>query len=212
MKSRPVPWWVRVYRLGFGILALYAVYAANHLDDDLGWLRFFTNQSGILSGVTLVLGALVFARRMPLAGWDTIRGTAVMSSIVTGVVYGLLVSSFYNPFNGDHTWHSSVLHQLIPLVMLLDVLIVPISRRVPGWSLLVWTVYPLAYLLWALWHGDQTGWYPYDFLDPGEYDNGLRGVLSTCAVIMVGFFIVAAIIWAIGRLRANQSLTDLRRA
>ena len=113
-----LPGWIRFFRLVFGMLALVAVFK-NYvdLDEDHFW-HFFTNQSSLLAGVVLVLGATVFTRRRSPLAWDITRGTAVMMMLTTGIVYAVLLDGVYNPFDGSHRWPSSVMHQLLPIVML----------------------------------------------------------------------------------------------
>ena len=186
-----LPTWIRLYRLFFGVLAIYAI-AWNwaELDDPKFW-NFFTNQSSLLSGIVLILGAIFFARVRNPKWWDVVRGIAVISMLVTGVVYAVLLDGLYNPFNTtEHTWASSVMHQLLPIVMLLDILIVPLGHRSPWWSAAVYPAYPLAYLGWCLYRGEQNGWYPYDFVDHTTYANGYTGVSITCGALLAIFLII----------------------
>jgi len=189
-----VPAWVRIYRLVFGLIALYAVYNNYREFDDPHFWDFFTNQSNILAGVVLLLGSVVLIRRDHGLLWDLVRGSAVISMLVTGLVYGLLVGSFYNPFDGSVIWSSSVLHQLMPIVMLLDLLLVPLSRRVPWWSVIFFVTFPLIYLGVSLERGDRTGWYPYDFIDPTTYDSGMSGVVQTSVGLLAAFILLGALL------------------
>lgn len=155
-----LPSWIRAYRLIFGLTALYAIYYnLTHLDDPYFW-NFFTNQSNLLAGIVLILGSLVYARHLNPAWWDVIRGVAVISLMVTGIVYAVLLEGVYNPLStDDHTWASSVMHQLIPIVMVLDIIIVPLGPRTPRWTVALYLIYPLFYLGWFLMRGTTTGWY-----------------------------------------------------
>lgn len=186
-----LPTWIRLYRLFFGTLAIYAI-AWNYLElDDPKFWNFFTNQSSALSGTVLLLGATFFARIQNPRWWDVIRGIAFISMLVTGVVYALLLDGLYNPFDtSTHTWASSFMHQLLPIVMLLDILIVPLGHRTPRWTAFIYPLYPLAYLGWSLYRGDQNGWYPYDFVDHTTYSNGYTGVATTCGALLVAFIVI----------------------
>lgn len=203
--------WIRLYRLAFGMLALIAV-SKNYVDlDETHFWHFFTNQSSLLSGIVLILGATLFARhRSPLA-WDVIRGTAAMMMLLTGVVYAVLLDGVYNPFDGSHRWPSSVMHQLMPVVMLLDILIVPLHRTVPMWSMSFFSIYPLGWLGFTLWYGNDSGWYPYDFLDPAEA-GGWNGVGITIGVMVAGFLLLAALLIALGKVvRTRGDAEPVRR-
>lgn len=197
-----LPRWIRAYRLVFGLLVAYAiVYNLTNLDDPKFW-NMFTNQSNLIVGIVLVLGATVFARYRNSAWWDVIRGIAVISILVTGIVYAALLGGVYNPFSTEeHTWASSVMHQLMPIVMLLDIIIVPLGPRTPRWIVVFYLTYPLAYLGWFLVSGDNNGWYPYDFVNPNEYSNGYTGVLTTCGALLLVFIVIGLVIIWYSRIR-----------
>lgn len=206
-----LPRWIFLARLVFGALAVVAV-GKNYVDlDEAHFWHFFTNQSSLLAGIVLLLGATVFTRhRSPLA-WDIVRGTSVMMMLTTGVVYAALLEGLYNPLNGEHPWTSSYMHQLLPIVMLADILVVPLHRTVPLWSLSFFSVYPLAWLGFTLWYGGDTGWYPYDFLDPGE-NGGWSGVSVTVGAMIAAFLLIAALLIGLGRIMRPRGETEpLRR-
>lgn len=193
-----LPGWIRLYRLAFGALAIFAVFK-NYFDlDEARFWRLFTNQSSLISGIVLMLGALVFTRRRSPLFWDVMRGTAVMMMLTTGIVYAVLLDGIYNPFDGSHLWPSSVMHQLLPVVMVVDILLVTLHRNVPMWAMTLFTIYPLAWLGATLLYGADTGWYPYNFLDPSE-NGGAIGVTVTIALMMAGFLAIAGSIIRLGK-------------
>lgn len=206
-----LPGWIRFSRLVFGILAIVAVFK-NYVDlDEEHFWHFFTNQSSLLSGIVLILGSLVFKRRRSPLAWDIVRGTAVMMMLTTGLVYAVLLDGVYNPLDGSHPWPSSVMHQLLPIVMLLDILLVPLHRTVPTWSMSFFTVYPLAWLGFTIWYGNDAGWYPYDFLDP-ETGGGVSGVAITVGLMVLAFLVVAWVLIRLGKImRARGGSEPLRR-
>lgn len=206
-----LPLWIRLFRFGFGVLAIVAVFRNFILLDDPYFWRFFTNQSGVIAGSVLVLGGLVFPRRRSPLWWDIIRGTAVLMMLITGIVYAALLGGLYNPLDGSHRWESSVLHQLLPIIMLLDLLIVPLHRSVPMWSVFLFAVYPVGWLGYTLFNSYHTGWYPYDFLDPAR-NNGADGVAITIVLMITGFLLLASVIIRLGRIvRGRGGVEPLRR-
>lgn len=197
-----LPGWIRAYRLLFGLFALYAIFWNMREKNDQYFWNFFTNQSSLICGVVLLIGAVYFARVNNPPWWDVIRGIAVILMLVTGVVYAALLGGVYNPFTTtEHTWASSVMHQLLPIVMLLDILIVPLGARTPRWTAIIYPIYPLLYLGWFLIRGNQNGWYPYDFVNHTTYANGYTGVAITCGALLVVFLIVGIAIISYSRVR-----------
>lgn len=205
-----LPAWIRAYRLLFGIVALYAIFWNHHEKNDPYFWNFFTNESSLLCGVVLILGATVFAKAANPAWWDAVRGIALISMLVTGVVYAVLLDGLYNPFTTtQHTWASSVMHQLLPLVMLLDMLIVPLGPRSRYWTVILYPMYPLAYLGWFLYRGNQNGWYPYDFVNPNTYSNGYTGVAVTCGALLVLFVLIGLGIIGYSHMRRMPLATEM---
>jgi hypothetical protein len=197
-----LPRWIRLYRLAFGVLAIFAV-LKNYVDlDEAHFWRLFTNQSSLISGIVLVLGAVVFTRRSSPLYWDVVRGTAVMMMLTTGIVYAVLLDGLYNPFDGSHLWPSSVMHQLLPVVMVIELFLVPLHRNVPMWAMSLFTIYPLVWLGMTLAFGADTGWYPYTFLDPAE-NGGATGVAITVGLMIVAFLVIAALIIRLGKVMRN---------
>jgi hypothetical protein len=193
-----LPGWIRVYRLVFGVTALVAVFRNYvQLDDPYFW-RFFTNQSSLIAGVVLIFGSAFFARRHAPLWWDIVRGTAVLMMLITGIVYATLLDGIYNPLDGSHRWESSVMHQLLPVVMVIELFLVPLHRRVPMWSMAALIAYPLLWLGYTVRYGLETGWYPYDFLDPAQ-NGGATGVTITVGILIAVFLLFASLIIRLGR-------------
>lgn len=182
-SSRERATWVRAYRLFFGVLALAGV-VRQLLDvpNIANFFSFFTIQSNIIGGVVLIAGALIV---MPASTkWDLIRGGSAIYLILTGVIYNTLLLDV--DVQISHAWINNVHHRIMPLVMLLDLLIVPMTHRLRMRQAWVWAVYPLAYFAYALIRGVKVDWYPYPFLDPRE-DGGYLQVAIFSVVVLVGF-------------------------
>lgn len=207
-RHASLPVWVRTYRIVLGVLAFYAVYHNRFVQTyDEHFYQFFTNQSNIIAGIILILGGTLFARRHPPLWWDYVRGAGVMIMVTTGAVYALLLGGLYNPFGDAYPLMDSVLHQLIPVVMVLDLLIVPLSPRVNWWGLLFFSIYPLLYLGYSIANGARTGWYPYNFLDPG-INGGVAGVAITVVLLMIGFLLLSALVIAFSRRASRRAARE----
>lgn len=197
-----LPAWIRLYRLFFGTLAIYAIIWNFIEKDNPNFWYLFTNQSSLIAGIVLILGGISFARIKNPEWWDVIRGIAVISMLLTGIVFAVLLDGLYNPFTTtEHTWASSVMHQLLPIVMFLDILIVPLGARTKRWTALLYTIYPLCYLGFTLWRGPRADWYPYDFINHTTYANGYTGVATTVAAMLIMFILVGLAIIYYSRMR-----------
>lgn len=189
------PVWTRAYAAAFGTLAVVAIVRKFFIDDDgfITYLSKFTTQSNAIAAVVLLVGALLAARVAGSAGWDRIRGAAVMYMATTGIVYGFLLDGFDNPFTTEKHWTHTVLHQVMPIVMVLDLAIRPLVHRLTWRDALTWTVYPILYLAYSLVRGAIVDWYPYDFINPGEV-GGYDGVAMYSLGITAGFLGIASLI------------------
>jgi hypothetical protein len=190
------PTWVRVYRLLFGLLALAAVVRSFPRWDDgstADFLSMFTYQSNTFEGLVLLGGVFLPPAVLSSVNWDRVRGAAVMYAVTTFVVYGLLLDGFYNPFSSDHYWTSSVLHQVIPVALVLELLLRPFANRLDWRSTRIWMIYPLAFVAYSLIRGEIVDWYPYDFLDPRE-SGGYGSVALYSIAITIGFVAIGSLL------------------
>ncbi|MGI8484201.1 MAG: Pr6Pr family membrane protein [Thermomicrobiales bacterium] len=198
-----LPVWVRAYRFFFAVLAVIAIiYQLWHLHDEgklklANYFSFFTIQSNLIAAVVFLIGAssASFVQR-PTRAWDLVRGAAAIYMTLTFVVYGLLLSGA--DVQIAIPWVNDVVHRIFPLVLLFDFLIQPLLHRVTFRQGLLWTIYPMAWLVYTIIRGATIGWYPYPFLDPDK-TGGWPGVAAICIGILVGFLLATWFMTAIGQ-------------
>lgn len=199
------PGWVRGYRLVFAVLVIAAVawqYAqidGRGVRSTVNFFSFFTIQSNLIGAAVFIIGALVMPR--PSLRWDLVRGGAAMYLTTTFFVYGILLSGLEESLQTTEPWVNAVLHQIFPVVIVVDLLIRPLANALAFREALSWAVYPLAYLAFTLIRGPIVDWYPYPFLNPDEA-GGYLGVAAYCVAILIGFLLfAAAIVWVSNHLR-----------
>jgi hypothetical protein len=146
-------------------------------------LWYFTIITNLLVAVVftgIAIGRESFARPSLLAA-------TTLYILLVGITYGLLLHGIQE-LSGGSAIANALLHMVTPiLVPIFWLIFTPkgkLSRRDP----LLWTIYPLAYLLYALIRGDFTNRYPYPFLDVGQ--------LGWARTILHAFFIAAAFLVA----------------
>lgn len=202
-----LPAWVRAYRLCFGALAIWAVIQdfidqGRHKPEFVpaNFWSLFTNQSNLIAGTVLIIGALLPATIAYSHGWDMMRGSAVMFMTTTGVVYATLLGGLFNPLDGSHSWMNAVLHQVTPIVMIIDLFLEPPATRLTFRETLVWTMYPLLFLGYSLIRGPVVAWYPYDFVDPDAV-GGYGGV----TMYSIGFLAMTAVVATLSRVAGHRN-------
>jgi hypothetical protein len=183
---------LRVGRVAFALLDVVAI-AVQLLDlagrgtlNPVSYFSYFTIESNLIAIFALLLAASYRENRT--ARVDMIRGGAVVYMTVTCVVFTLLLSN--TDVDTAIPWVNTVVHQLIPLVMIVDWLLDPPPARLNIRQGLQWLSYPAVWIVYILIRGSIVGLYPYPFLNPA---NGGYGTVSLYGVgILVLMTLVCA--------------------
>ena len=195
-----------VARLAFAALAVVAM---THQLDSSGrakagnFFSFFTIQSNIAAAAMLAL--LVVVRKPERGVWfEAVRAGVVFFIAVTGVVFALLLQGLQEELQTTTHWVDTVVHRVMPLVLVVDWLVEGPRRRLPRWVALAWLGCLGAWLAYTLVRGAIVDWYPYPFVDVSAH--GYDGVALRCAALLVAFAAAAAgFVW-LGNRRAGPAL------
>jgi hypothetical protein len=182
MRARPT---LAAIRLGLACLGAIAVGAqllallGRGTFSPVNFFSYFTIQGNLVAIVALVLA--VTASDASRARVDRLRGGATVYMTVTGVVYALLLQG--TDVDTTIPWVNTVVHVVMPVVVVVDWLIDPPAGRMVTRDWLAWLAYPVAWVAYTMVRGPIAGWYPYPFLDPAH--GGYGPVLVTVAAIFV---------------------------
>ena len=192
--------WVPFLRIGFAVLTAVALgVTADHARaSGLGLVSFFsyfTVLSNCAATVTLGYGGAATLLGRPGVP-DLVRGAVTLYMVITGLVYAVALS---DAETGMLHWTNTVLHQVMPLVLLADWLLLPPARRLRWSGAARWLAFPALYLLYTLLRGPHVHWYPYPFLDPRPHGYGHVAVSSV--LVTLAFLAVAALLAWAGNLR-----------
>ena len=149
---------------------------------------FFTITTNLLVAVVFTEIALA---RTALTSPSILAGTT-LSILLVGVIYGLLLHGS-TELSGGSAVANVLMHMVTPvLVPLFWIAFAPRGRLV--WrDPLLWALYPLAYLAYALLRGAFTAKYPYPFINVvalGWSRTALNAALIAVAFLLSGFAIV----------------------
>lgn len=191
-----------VARLGFAALAVVAILtqlldlAAKGTLNPVNFFSYFTIQSNLIAIVALAVSgaALLAARSDEPRRFDMLRGAAVVYMTVTGIVYALLLEG--ENVDTALAWVNTVVHRIIPVVVVLDWLVDPPPVRIEPRRALLWVLYPIAWIAYTMLRGAIVGWYPYPFLDPAP--GGYGPVAVTVAVIFAAGIGLCLLVAAVG--------------
>ena len=108
---------------------------------------------------------------------------------ITGIVFTLLLAN--TDVDTAIPWVNSVVHELMPLVMLADWLITPPATRLRLRHGLLWRSFPLVWIVYTIIRGAIVNLYPYPFLNPAN--GGYASVAVYCVVILIAMLVVGAL-------------------
>jgi hypothetical protein len=156
--------------------------------STINYFSYFTFQSNLLNVITLGASGVLLLRGHTVGPLlVSLRGMITTYVIVSGIVFGLIVSqAASHHYRIDVPWSSQVLHFWIPSYVLLD-WIVGVGRQRIRWRT-VWivVVFPVVWGIFTLIRGSIVRWYPYFFLDPDQVSGPGEFVLY-CG-IAIGLF------------------------
>lgn len=182
------------------------------------FLSFFTIESNVSSSIMLIVVAVWSLRTTRASGAGSTdpepRAIAILLAcvstymIVTGIVYNLLLRGIELPQGSTVAWANEMMHVVGPLLLLADVLFAP-RQRCLGWGVLgIIAAFPILWAVYTLVRGNfiinprtgETGWYPYPFLNPANFDQALLGGYLGVAGYIVGIAVAiltvgAGVIW-----------------
>ncbi|NIZ11293.1 Pr6Pr family membrane protein [Pseudooceanicola sp. HF7] len=151
--------------------------------------RYFTILTNVM--VCLTFAGIVLAKRAPPPAW--MAGLTLWIT-VTALVYHLLLSQ---TLTSMAQWADIGLHSVTPvLVVGWWLIFAPKYGLRPGHALL-WLLWPLIYIGYALLRGHFDGRYPYFFIDPMQV--GWDGVTIWSAIMGLGMFVGGLVFVGLGR-------------
>ena len=137
---------IPAYRLIFALVTIAAVISQAVSSINLGIFRpanyfsYFTIDSNLMATALLLVGVARWRSRNPPA-LDILRGAGVVYMSVTGIVFTLLLSGV--DVDTQLKWVNTVVHELMPLVILADWLVAPPAMRLTFRQGALWLVFPL---------------------------------------------------------------------
>lgn len=125
-----------------------------------------------------------------LARPSVLAGVAASIALV-GLSYHVLLRHIWNPQGAQ--WVADVLlHYVTPCLFVLWWLLKAPWPAMRWWSPLVWALYPIAYLAYALLRGLWLGSYPYPFIDVPALGYG-RVMVNAFGLLAV-FLVIASVL------------------
>lgn len=157
------------------------------------WLmfRYFTIWTNTLVGLTF---AWMAWRKRYLS--RPFLAALVLWILIVGVVYHLLLAG-NEPLHGLDYLSNLLYHTIAPVLVPIWWLVLAPKGSLNWPHAALWLLWPLAYLVYAVIRGLETGSYPYFFLNLDKL--GWGGLALWCVKFLVAFWIGGLLIVALGR-------------
>ena len=159
-----------IFRTLFAVVAVGAVVVQmlglldNPTFRPLNFFSYFTIQSNLIGAAVLLVGAI--RRDIHTPTFDLVRGGAVVYLVTTGIVFSVLLSG--TDVDTAIPWVNSVLHEVMPIVIVVDWLLDPPSRHITYRQSLLWLAYPPIWVAYTLVRGSDRRLVPVPVPGSGE--------------------------------------------
>lgn len=160
------------------------------IDGLVVFFGYFTVLTNIFVALVGTAGTLNKATNLYRA---SVVGCATTAILDVGIGYHLLLREIWSP-QGFQLLADILLHYVVPICTLLHWLTYHHHKRLAAWLPLVWCLYPIAYLVYALVRGEILGVYPYPFMDVTslEYQRVLANAFGLLVLFIgLGFAVVS---------------------
>jgi hypothetical protein len=173
-------------------IQFHATLSSGHSVGETLWilLRFFTVLTNI--GVAVTMSVLALGKRVS-SSW---LGGLTLAILLVGLVYMTLLRGLLE-LSGGALVADILLHMATPVLVTFWWLGFADKGSLTWRDPLVWAIYTLFYLPYALTRGAAEGIYAYTFINVA--DLGWPVVLTTCAVIAAAFVIAGIGLVALDR-------------
>lgn len=205
MMILPMKHMIPFYRSFFAVLILIAFIGQFFFKYNapgfniISFFSYFTILSNLFAAYVL----LTLAFQPKIKNFEKIRGAAVFYMAITGVVYAVLLSKYDSIPGLMLPFANVVFHKTMPIVMVLDWIIIPITKQITYKTVFPWLLFPVAFLFYSELRGSFIHWYPYPFLNP-ETAGGYLGVALYSIGILLFAFLLGLLLIKIGNLRIKK--------
>ncbi|OPC29187.1 Pr6Pr family membrane protein [Elizabethkingia miricola] len=165
-------------------------------EATIRFFSFFTILTNIL--VALYFSITFFSRNKSVSLINA-PGTLTFITIyitVVGLVYQVALRHLWQP-QGIQRLVDELLHSVIPILVILFWYLYEPKKNLKYSLAIKWLSYPLIYFIYILLRGNQSGFYPYPFVDVSVL--GFAGVIQNAFFLSLFFFGLSSAFIFIGK-------------
>jgi hypothetical protein len=116
--------------------------------------------------------------------------------LIVGLVYNLVLRSLWNP-QGWQLLADNLLHTVTPLLTVLYWIAYTSAKEIKWKETALWLFYPLIYLIYVLFRGAFSDFYPYFFIDAGKL--GYTKAFTNAVYVTLAFLVVSLLLIWLGK-------------
>lgn len=193
-------------------LELYALPTQFYLLLEGGQFTFFSAAVRFFSFFTITTNSVVFiCSAMLLFGGKSAMNaffrkcttiTAITVYIlIVGIVFNLLLRSIVD-LQGHHRIVSEIFHVVVPILFFFFWLFFVSPEKISFKTIWFWLLYPIIYMIYTLFHGFISSFYPYPFIDVTKL--GLQTALINGIFVLIAFVVLSVILISISKIRTKR--------
>ncbi|RYJ38825.1 MULTISPECIES: Pr6Pr family membrane protein [Flavobacterium] len=192
-------------------LELYALPTQFYLLLEGGQFTFFSAAVRFFSFFTITTNSIVFiCSAMILFGGKSainafFRKSTTITAItvyilIVGIVFNLLLRSIVD-LQGHHRIVSEIFHVVVPILFFFFWLFFVSPEKISFKTIWFWLLYPIIYMIYTLFHGFISSFYPYPFIDVTKL--GLQTALINGVFVLIAFVVLSVILISISKIRTK---------
>lgn len=116
---------------------------------------------------------------------------------VVGIVYNLILRQLWQPA-GLQKLADELLHSIIPVYFILYWLLFVVKTNLQWKNVLLWLLYPFVYLMFIMFRGTVSGFYPYPFIN--VTDLGYNKIFLNSFILLIAFLFISLLLVAIAKM------------
>ncbi|WP_294966091.1 Pr6Pr family membrane protein [uncultured Flavobacterium sp.] len=194
-------------------LELYALPTQFYLLLQGGEFTFFSAAVRFFSFFTITTNSIVFicSAILLFGGKSTMNAffrkcttiTAITVYIlIVGIVFNLLLRSIAH-LTGHHRIVSEIFHAVVPVLFFFYWMFFVSPEKISFKTIWFWLAYPIIYMIYTLFHGFISSFYPYPFIDVTKL--GLETALINGVFVLIAFVVLSIILISISKIRTKTA-------
>lgn len=190
----------------FALIAQFYISMQNNIvpADELiiRYFSYFTILTNILVALCFTSILLGQVRGSFFTKPDTLTATAVYITVVA-LIYNLILRFTWEP-KGLQLIVDELLHLIVPILFVVYWFLFVPKDSLKWTGTFSWLIYPFIYLMFILFRGAASGFYPYPFVDVAKYGYGT--VFVNCFYVLLVFLGLSFLsVWIGGRFKKRTS-------